>query len=71
MSAKLLSFRWYNGNVRAIVSFLLEDNLAVNKREKCMVFAHAYVLSGIVLGAALANDDVAGDAVLTSEDLNA
>lgn len=35
----------------------------VDKSEKCVVFAHAYVKTGMMLSAALALQDVAGFAV--------
>ena len=36
-----------------------------------MISAHADVIAGVVDGAALADDDVTGDAMLTTEDFNA
>jgi len=36
-----------------------------------MIFTHTYVLAGVVDGATLANDDVAGDALLTTKYFNA
>ena len=36
-----------------------------------MISAHADVVAGVVDGAALADDDVTGDAMLTTEDFNA
>ena len=36
-----------------------------------MIPAHADVIAGVVDGAALADDDVTGDAMLTTEDFNA
>jgi hypothetical protein len=35
-----------------------------------MVFAHAYVFVGMMLGAALAHDDVAGNHLLTAKDFD-
>ena len=35
-----------------------------------MISAHADVVAGVVDGAALADDDVTGDAMLTTEDFN-
>jgi hypothetical protein len=69
---KQLSFgkRFYR-NVGFVVSLLLEVHYAVNQGKQGVILADAYVGSGVVLGAALANDDVAGNGALTSKDLHA
>ena len=48
-------------------ALLLELHDAVALRIQRVVFAHADVLARIVLGAALANDDVARDGCLSTE----
>ena len=48
----------------------MEFHLAVNECVERVVLAHTDVLAGIVHGTALANDDVAGDALLAAPNLN-
>jgi len=49
-------------------AFLAERYRAVYQREQRVVLAHADVEAGVVLGTALALDDVAGFSELTTED---
>ena len=42
----------------------------VYKCKQGVILANTYILSGIVLGATLANDDVAGNTLLATPDLN-
>jgi hypothetical protein len=49
----------------------VELHHAIDKSKEGMILAHAYILAGIVGGATLADDDVAGDALLTTKYLNA
>ena len=57
-------------NVRTILSLLLEFHDAVCKCEQSVVFAHAYIVTRIVLCAALTNDDVACDDCLSTENFH-
>ena len=51
--------------------FLLELDDAVTQGVQGVILAHADILAGVVSRTALADDDVAGDALLTAENLNA
>lgn len=53
------------------VKAAMESNYTVNECIERVILAHAYVLTGIVSGAALANEDVAGYARLAAPNLNA
>src|SRR5439155_6070163 len=55
----------------AALGFGTELNLAVDKREQGVVLAKADILARVPLGAALAGNNVAGDGVLTAEQLQA
>ncbi len=46
-----------------------EDNYTVDQSEKSVVLAHTYVEAGVVNCATLTLDDVAGFAMLTTENL--
>src|SRR5512137_2130219 len=50
---------------------LIESHAAIGERENRMVAADAHALAGVELGAALADDDVAGDDGLAAEFLHA
>jgi len=52
----------------AAVFAFCEEDCAVHKGIERVVFADAYVEAGVVLGTALALDDVAGFSELTTED---
>ena len=60
----------YYRNSALVIAALVEVHNTVNESIESIVFADTYVLSGIVLGAALANDDVAGYALLATPDLH-
>ena len=60
-----------DGDVGAILASAFELHCAVAEGVEGVVFTHTYVLAGVVDGAALANDDVAGDALLTTKYFNA
>ena len=49
----------------------MELDRSVNEGVKSVVLANSNVVTRIVLGATLANDDVAGDTLLTTINLNA
>lgn len=55
----------------ATVFAATEANNAVYQCVERVVAAHTYILAGVVGRTALANDDVAGDATLSSPNLNA
>ena len=59
-----------NRNNAAVALTALEHHHTVGEGEERVVAAHTYVFAGIVDRAALANDDVAGDASLATPDLN-
>lgn len=44
---------------------------AVDKSENSVVLAHAYIKAGVVLGATLTLDDVAGFAIAATKDFHA
>ena len=52
-------------------AFLIEPHDAIDKGEQRVVFAHAHVAAGAEFGAALANDDVAGNDPLAAKTLHA
>ena len=56
---------------RAVLTALVELHNAVDEGVEGVILTHADILAGIVDGAALTDDDVARDALLTTEDLNA
>ena len=55
---------------RTVQTTLLEHHHTVLQGVEGVVLTHSNILAGVVLGAALANDDVAGDALLTAPNLN-
>ena len=57
-------------NVRTIFSLSCEFHDAVCKCEQSVIFAHAYIVTRIVLCAALTNDDVACDYCLSTENFH-
>ena len=54
----------------AVACSALEHDGAVGQRIEGVIGTHTHVLAGVVSGAALANDDVAGYASLAAPDLN-
>ena len=68
---KKLLFNGKYGDVRTVFAAFVELNDAVDKCKEGVVLTHADVLAGVVGRAALADNDVAGDALLTAENLNA
>ena len=69
-----LSARLFGGDdadVAAVFAAFVEFHHTVDQGVERVVFAHADVLAGVVGGAALTHDDVAGDALLTAKYLNA
>lgn len=67
------SFLLFGGNhadVAAVLSAFVELHHAVDEGVQGVILAHTHVLAGVVGRAALADDDVAGDALLTAKNLN-
>ena len=60
-----------NAYVRFSFALLAEFYRSVDESEERVVLAHAYVLTGVVHRAALANDDVARLCELTAEQFDA
>ncbi len=50
---------------------LIELNGAIAQGEERPIATHAHALAGMMLGAALANDDAAGEDLLTAKQLDA
>jgi hypothetical protein len=73
MKKKLLFFLLGgdDGDKRAVFAAFVELDNTVNEGEKGMIFTHADVLAGVVGGTALTDDNVAGDAFLTTKDFHA
>lgn len=61
---------FFGSNVDA-TSLLIEEYASIDKRENRVVTPHAYALTGMPFGTALADNDVAGDDGLTTEFLHA
>lgn len=59
-----------DGDEGAICTSALEGDDAVDERIECVIAAHAYVLAGVELRAALTSDDVAGLGLLPAKELN-
>jgi len=60
-----------NAHVRTVVFLLAEFHHAVRQSKQRMVFSDSNIGTGVVLRPTLANNDVACDASLTSENFNA
>jgi hypothetical protein len=67
----LFSCIGHDGDVGTILATFFELNGSVDKSVEGMVLAHTNVLTGVVDGATLTDDDVTGDTMLTAEDFNA
>lgn len=59
-----------DGDEGAVFTTFLELDGTVAKSKEGMVFTHSDILTRIVDGATLTNDDVTGDAMLTTKDFN-
>lgn len=57
-------------NERAVVFAFAEHYGAIDEGKQCVVFAYADVFAGVVLGAALADEDVACFADFTTKNLH-
>ena len=60
-----------NGDKTTILTAFVELDHAVDKSEQRMILTHSNILTGIVNGAALTDDNVTGDALLATEDFHA
>lgn len=58
-------------DVAAVLTAFVELHYAVDEGVKSVVLAHTDILAGVVGGAALADNNVAGDALLTAKNLDA
>lgn len=58
-------------NEGTILTTLLELDSAITEGVERVVLAHTHVLTGVVDGTALTDDDVTGDAMLTAKDFHA
>ena len=68
------SFNFYRNDASVLTTFVstfLESDYAVYQCVKSMVLTHTYVCTGIVNCAALANNDVTGYTLLSTENLYA
>ena len=68
---KKLLFCGNHGNEASVFAAFVEFHHTVDQSIERIVLAHSDILSGIVDGATLTHDDVAGDALLTTENLHA
>lgn len=59
-----------NAHRGAIATTSLESHNAIGEGIQRIVLTHSYILTGIVTCTTLANDDVAGNALLTTKNLN-
>ena len=71
LSDSLLFLFREDGNVRTILSALVELNGTVTESIEGMVLAHAYILARVVDGATLTDDDVTCDTMLAAKDFDA
>lgn len=62
---------WYYRNNALVAASFLEVYYSVYQSKEGIVFANTDIVSGVVLCAALANDNVAGDNLLATPNLNA
>lgn len=58
-------------NKRAVFEAFFEFDSTVFERVDGEIFAQAHAVAGVVSGAALADDDVASDGLLTAKEFNA
>ena len=64
-------FHGQDADEGAVLAAFVELHHAVDEGVEGVIFAHTHVLAGVVDGATLADNDVAGHALLTTENLNA
>lgn len=60
-----------NGDKTTILTAFVELDHTVDKSEQRMILTHSNILTGIVNGAALTDNNVTGDALLATEDFHA
>ena len=60
-----------HGDVGTILAAFVELHHAVDESIQRVISAHANILAGVVGGTALTDNDIAGDALLTTKDFNA
>jgi hypothetical protein len=64
----VLSFCRNYRNERTVVRAFVELHNTIAQGENRMIFSKTYVLTGMMFGAALANDDITGNHLLTAKD---
>ena len=62
---------WQYADKTLVATAFVELHCAVDERIQRVILANTDILAGVVLGAALAHDDVSGDTFLSAPDLNA
>ena len=65
-----MRFNWAYRNIRTIVLFLSEYHDTVHQCEQCVILAHTNILTWVVYGTTLTNQDVTSFSELTTENLN-
>ena len=68
---KKLLFNGKYGDVTTVFAAFVELNDTVDKCKEGVILTHTDILAGTVGSTALANDDVTGDALLTTKDFHA
>ena len=68
---KKLLFNGKHGDVTTVFAAFVELNDTVDKCKEGVVLTHADILAGVVGGTALTDNDIAGDALLTTKDFHA
>ncbi len=68
---KILFLCGKDGNEGAILTALMELDDTVNQSIESVILTHTHVLAGVMSRATLANDDIAGNALLTAKDFDA
>lgn len=66
-----LFFNRENGDERAVLATLLELDSTIAKSEEGMILTHSNVLARVVDSAALTDNDITSDTLLTTKNLNA
>gem|GEM_PF-2717632 len=62
---------WDDGYKRTVIGFFTEFHDSVRQCEQCVVFAHAYIFTGVMLRATLTHDDISRDATLATKNFDA
>ena len=65
-----MRFNWAYRNIRTIVLFLSENHDTVHQSEQCVILTHTNILTWVVYGTTLTNQNVTILSELTTENLN-